>query len=197
MARQADTRCSGDCGRLLWRGTGSLDNPTCRDCRGRPSSSSPRAKSCGWCGAIFVPVVTRKGPQYCSRDECRLSYRVPHRSSPWRPDLTPGQNRALTSATARRRARARAQSDAAAMIRHLSVDVRIRIHERDRWKCVLCGIPVSRTLEHPHPMSASIDHLVPLSEGGSQEPANLATAHLACNVYKGSGAMGEQLAIIG
>lgn len=35
------------------------------------------------------------------------------------------------------------------------------------------------------PDGATIDHIVPLSLGGSDEPANVATAHRRCNIRKG------------
>lgn len=53
---------------------------------------------------------------------------------------------------------------------------------RDGWRCHLCHKPVDRRLEHPHPQSASRDHIVPVSEGGMDLPANLALAHLGCNM---------------
>lgn len=71
------------------------------------------------------------------------------------------------------------------------------IFERDRWVCRLCHRSVDSELAWPHPMSASLDHLVPLSEGGAHSKENTALAHLRCNVRKGNRAVGEQLALIG
>jgi 5-methylcytosine-specific restriction endonuclease McrA len=34
-------------------------------------------------------------------------------------------------------------------------------------------------------MAATIDHIVPVSRGGSDDPSNLQTAHMVCNSAKG------------
>jgi 5-methylcytosine-specific restriction endonuclease McrA len=39
-------------------------------------------------------------------------------------------------------------------------------------------------LAWPHPASASLDHRIPLSKGGSHTAENTQLAHLACNVRK-------------
>jgi hypothetical protein len=41
-------------------------------------------------------------------------------------------------------------------------------------------------LRHPDRMSVSLDHVVPLSRGGSHSWENVRCAHLSCNVAKGS-----------
>ena len=71
-----------------------------------------------------------------------------------------------------------------------------QIFERDGWRCHLCGTKVSRSAKRTDPLGATIDHLVPLSLGGSDEPANVATAHYRCNQEKRAKAMNEQLAIV-
>lgn len=71
------------------------------------------------------------------------------------------------------------------------------IFERDHWRCHLCGKKVERSKCAPHPLSPSIDHIVPLSRGGDHVRANLACAHFSCNASKGNRAQGEQLRLIG
>jgi 5-methylcytosine-specific restriction endonuclease McrA len=46
-------------------------------------------------------------------------------------------------------------------------------------------------------MSASIDHLIPLSQGGGHVRANLRAAHRVCNVNRGIRGGNEQLMLIG
>jgi len=70
------------------------------------------------------------------------------------------------------------------------------IFERDRWTCHLCGKRISKTAKRTGPDGATIDHLVPLSLGGSDEPANVAAAHRRCNNEKRARAVGEQLCIL-
>lgn len=70
------------------------------------------------------------------------------------------------------------------------------IYERDRWRCGLCSKRIDQALSYPHPMSRSIDHIVPLSCGGTHTAGNLQAAHLRCNVAKGNRGGGEQLALL-
>lgn len=60
------------------------------------------------------------------------------------------------------------------------------VFERDGWVCQLCGAPVDPSLRAPSPLSASLDHIVPLSRGGAHSRANTQLAHLLCNVKKGN-----------
>lgn len=52
--------------------------------------------------------------------------------------------------------------------------------------CQLCGDQIDRTIKAPLAMSASVDHIVPLSRGGSHEQSNLQWTHLVCNKRKGA-----------
>ncbi len=53
--------------------------------------------------------------------------------------------------------------------------------------CAICGEYVDKTLKSPHPMSASIDHIIPISAGGHPSNMdNLQLAHRKCNRMKGS-----------
>lgn len=60
------------------------------------------------------------------------------------------------------------------------------VFERDGWLCGICGLHIDRNLAHPDPMSASVDHIIPLARGGLHAMANVQAAHLNCNVRKGS-----------
>lgn len=62
--------------------------------------------------------------------------------------------------------------------------LRSEIFERDGWICYLCESDIDPTLSWPHPMSASIDHVVPLSRGGPDTRANVKASHLRCNLRK-------------
>ncbi len=53
------------------------------------------------------------------------------------------------------------------------------IYIRDRGICYLCGQIVPRN-------QLSLDHIIPLSKGGTHEPDNVALAHFSCNSSKGS-----------
>lgn len=63
---------------------------------------------------------------------------------------------------------------------------RLTIFERDRWRCGICRDPVDRDRKHPDPLSASLDHVIPLARGGTHSDGNVQLAHLACNIAKGA-----------
>ena len=63
---------------------------------------------------------------------------------------------------------------------------REEIFARDNWICGLCEEPIDPELRHPDRGFASIDHIVPISLGGDDTPANVQAAHLSCNTAKGN-----------
>lgn len=68
---------------------------------------------------------------------------------------------------------------------------------RDRWICQICKRKVNPALRYPDPMSASLDHTVPLAEGGAHSRANTRCTHWICNARRGDRGGNEQLALIG
>ena len=52
--------------------------------------------------------------------------------------------------------------------------------------CLLCFEPVDKTIPSPHPMSPSVDHVIPRSRGGSDEKSNLRLTHRGCNMKRGA-----------
>jgi len=63
---------------------------------------------------------------------------------------------------------------------------RLDIYRRDDWVCQICKKPVDKTLSFPDPYCASLDHIVPLSRGGTHESTNVQLTHLSCNTSKGN-----------
>lgn len=59
-------------------------------------------------------------------------------------------------------------------------DVRLRRGD----DCYLCGERINFKLKWPHPQSPSLDHVVPLSRGGTHTLDNAAMTHLRCNQSK-------------
>ncbi|SHH14225.1 HNH endonuclease [Desulfosporosinus lacus] len=60
----------------------------------------------------------------------------------------------------------------------------IEIFERDNWCCQICGEKVDAMLPHPHLMSPTLDHIIPLVKGGTHERENVQLAHFICNSRK-------------
>jgi len=70
------------------------------------------------------------------------------------------------------------------------------IYQRDGWMCQLCKQRVNKKLKHPHLMSKSLDHIIPLSCGGTHTKENVQLAHFRCNSKIGIGGI-KQLRMFG
>lgn len=67
----------------------------------------------------------------------------------------------------------------------------INIFKRDRFVCQICHGRIPKNQKWPHPLSASIDHIVPVSSGGADAPHNIQSTHLQCNLIKQAKAFGQ------
>ena len=69
-----------------------------------------------------------------------------------------------------------------------------KLIQRDRGVCALCGQPVDLNAYHmtaegyfiAHDLYPSIDHMIPLSRGGTHSWENVQLAHFRCNALKGN-----------
>ena len=59
--------------------------------------------------------------------------------------------------------------------RNVPNSLRLSIFERDKFKCVYCGLSAKDGAV------LNVDHILPMSKGGSNEPNNLQTLCRACN----------------
>ena len=51
--------------------------------------------------------------------------------------------------------------------------------------CGICGQPVDFSYKFPHPLSPTVDHIIPIAKGGHpSDLANLQLAHRTCNRSK-------------
>lgn len=84
-----------------------------------------------------------------------------------------------------------------AVKQHEYVDESI-VFKRDRWRCHICGKKISASVKWPNPLSPSIDHVIPISKGGSHTYTNVMAAHLGCNQRKQDRTLerGEQMLLI-
>jgi 5-methylcytosine-specific restriction endonuclease McrA len=67
---------------------------------------------------------------------------------------------------------------------------------RDRYRCGFCRKRVAMKQVVPHPRAPTIDHVVPLADGGDDTRANVRLAHFLCNVRAQTGG-DKQLALCG
>jgi 5-methylcytosine-specific restriction endonuclease McrA len=173
--------------------------------------------TCGYCDRLFVvrrqEVTGVRAVRCCRQAECRRSYNNERMGGFFREyrertgepytaryrEKRSEISRAYRSTEQGREAKRSADHRRRARLLSLPTEVfpAVEIHERDGWRCGICGRRVNRRLVHPHPMSASLDHVVPLSEGGAHTRANTQCSHLACNVTKNNRGGGEQLRLIG
>ncbi len=75
----------------------------------------------------------------------------------------------------------------------------LEIFERDNYICQICRKKVVLDKKWPHPLSPTLDHIVPLSCGGEHSKKNVRIVHLKCNLSKGNRCLpeGEQLLLFG
>lgn len=202
MAKHPDIPCAGGCGKLLWRGTGSLPpgQATCRGCRAQAASPPlPPVRKPRYCALCSTPIASpaqvcdeHKGLRRRTCIDCGLDFfGKQDRTKCDGCHSTPVVDRGPRHVGGNYRRRARAYGVEYEPIRALD------IHERDRWRCGLCGDRIDRKLKVPHPMSATLDHIVPLARGGGHTRANVQSAHFICNCRKRAAGSGEQLALLG
>lgn len=68
----------------------------------------------------------------------------------------------------------------------------IKVFERDRWKCHICGVKTLKSLRGSYePKAPELEHIVSLSQGGSHTWGNVACSCRKCNGEKGSKSFGQ------
>lgn len=71
---------------------------------------------------------------------------------------------------------------------YVSKALKLQIFERDGHRCRWCGrpeTPIGEITSTP-PVSLTIDHIFPVSRGGTSDPDNLQTLCNRCNSAKGN-----------
>jgi len=65
---------------------------------------------------------------------------------------------------------------------------RIKVFERDGWKCQLCGVATPRELlkHSTDPCAPTLDHVIPMARGGGHTYDNTQCLCRSCNSRKGS-----------
>lgn len=68
----------------------------------------------------------------------------------------------------------------------------IKVLDRDRWRCQLCGVATPRRLRGSYDDRApEVDHIIPLSKGGDHSYANVQCACRRCNLMKAANPLGQ------
>ena len=72
----------------------------------------------------------------------------------------------------------------------------LTLFERDGWLCHLCDNEINRKLRLPNWWAATIDHVIPLSKGGTHTWDNVKAAHAYCNFAKANAVPHNQISDI-
>lgn len=71
------------------------------------------------------------------------------------------------------------------------------IFARDRWKCNACGVKTPKARRGTtHPNAPELDHILPISVGGSHTRQNTQLLCRQCNSTKGNGSLQDQLRLL-
>lgn len=135
----------------------------------------------------YIPRIRRERPMPCP--DCGKAVVVYAR-----PKRCDECARAARRAS-KQRERARYRSQLAAATVELFDPQEIFI--RDGWSCQLCGKPILKSKMSPHPRSATLDHIIPLSKGGLHSRKNTQLACWACNIAKNNRSAHDQLRLFG
>jgi len=127
------------------------------------AAQGPRLpRSCSCCGVSFTPA--HGGTETCSK-ACRR--KLNHRA------------RKHTGKNHRKRARYHG-------VAYEPVN-RLKLFERDRWRCQVCGVKTpKRLMATCEPNAPEMDHRIPMAMGGPHTWANCQTACRKCNAQKGA-----------
>lgn len=169
---RATAYCSDECRKEIARQTSQ---------RIAASKKALKQVLCAECGKPFVPEYGDARRKFCS-DKCNARY----------------HKRIMRGTEAGKNATRRHNHSRRARLRNAfieSVDPSM-VYDRDGWICKICGKPVDRLLSFPDPMSASLDHVVPLVRGGMHEASNVQLAHFICNSRK-SGNLDSEIVVTG
>ncbi len=130
------------------------------------SRKPPVEHKCQYCNGVFTPTYGDKRKTYYSPRCGKAAMRGRHGGSS--------------------RSRARRYG-----VPYESVDP-IKVLQRDRWRCQLCGIPTPKRLRGTfEPNAPEVDHIVSLAEGGEHSYRNTQCACRACNLKKSSRSRGQ------
>ena len=156
--------CSMDCKRALWKNheapspSRELAPFTADRSRTAKRPRPSRKFYCGYCPICGNSYITSHNDRTCGKSDCR--------------------NEMLRVAKRNRRA----------LERQAFVETVIpqQVYERDGWQCWLCHEPLDRHADKNANRAPSIDHVIPLSLGGTHEPSNVRAAHRQCNAARGN-----------
>lgn len=178
------TPCA-NCGTMTMKGKSTSRRSVCSiDCRYELQWGRKRPPAPGTAMEVWTPteatVTALPGTRQWTAGTCRVC------SAPFisrHTDITCSPEcRATRQAEARRGAKYKRRM----LLQQATIEVvyRKRIFQADNYRCHLCGRKTLPSKTVPHPRAPTLDHIIPLAQGGTHEPSNCATACFSCNARK-------------
>ena len=179
---------------------------------GRPRDSWKFARECTWCGRSFHPTSPRHTKfctgacRYASQvasyrpskprthhcKECKAEYRT---TMPWSIYCSAICKQRAKSRTATYKYGRRERDARRRARKRTSVTQRINpfdVFARYKWRCHLCGCKTPKNLRGTMEDKApELEHIIPLSAGGTHTWDNVACSCRKCNRRKGSETIGQ------
>lgn len=153
-------------------------------CDARSRRGHPLTRQCMECGKEYSPLSGHGRDSMVCGAECG-AYRK-------RRQVNQAYHRARATEEGRDRLRRHGSRRRARKRKAFIDDVsREEVMRRCRWVCHLCGERIPKNAEWPAPMFGTVDHVIPLADGGEHSYANCKAAHLTCNCRKGARARGQ------
>ena len=139
--------------------------------------ASIKPRQCMWCGKVFTPEYGSKRRAYCNT-ECQDAA-------------------AIASHHVGKRLR-KARMKVLKQVGLYEPISLYRLYIRDNGTCQICKRrvrwePVKNKADIVHAMSATRDHIIPISCGGTHTWDNIRLAHLSCNSARGIGGSAQML----
>lgn len=199
LARDRTTFCSRKCS-YEWLALDKATRPKVKPKPVPPKLCRVRFPTCTSCGSVFCSHLGRPR-KYCST-ECARSAKRQHdalrmeRLRRPKARVVCAECKETFEAKSRKakycsnRCRKHARGDGhQSRARKFGVKREpfgvAEIYERDNWTCGICGDHVDPERKWPDQMCPSLDHIVPLSMGGSHTRDNARCAHWLCNSLRG------------
>lgn len=179
--RPTQVTCSRECGVALRRSRGNLGPRHLGLPKGTPQPLA--INTCRRCRAPFLWLATKLYCPTCPPLDRRVPPPTEKACQECAQKFTASSARRYCSRPCASRAerRQRRKADGRFVV---STAARLYVYERDSHTCHLCLHPVRTDVAHDHPWSATLDHLVPRSQRGSDDHTNLACAHRWCNTLR-------------
>lgn len=171
----------------------SYTDRRCARCADQPVESKPTTGAlavvqCAGCAASFTYTYGRRRRTRC--DSCLKAKRraTKKRNQPSRRSRQ-ASPRERAGRNLNRRGRHATRISGAA---YEPIKPRL-VYVRDNWQCHLCATAIDQTVVWPDLMCASVDHVDPLSAGGSHTYTNVMAAHWRCNALRRDSAIASSL----